>query len=392
MTNSVWSAGALTLITPNGGQKWRSGDTYTIKWDEASLGGSVKIQLLKSGKLYKTIRAKTRNDGKYRWKIPSSVKSGNKYQIRIVSTKKKTISDVSDKIVTITKKSSKGKKSKSGKGKKSKSGKVLLAAGDISECKNNNSARTAEIIERYPAATVATMGDNAYKDGSKRDFKCYDRTWGKFKKRTKPTLGNHEYRTPNARGYFGYFGKRAGQRGNGYYSYRLGSWTMIALNSICREVVGGCAKGSPQYQWLKETLSQNKTKCALAYMHHPWVSSGVHGRTVTIKPLVELLYKNGVDVVLSGHDHMYERFARLSPDERLDNRRGMRQFVVGTGGRALKTQEKLRNIDKRHKHTQERNRKTHGVLKLNLSENSYRWEFIAVKEHKFSDKGMTFCH
>ena len=99
-----------------------------------------------------------------------------------------------------------------------------------------------------------------------------------------------------------------------------------------------------------------------------------------------------MDVVLSGHDHMYERFARLSPDERLDNRRGMRQFVVGTGGRALKTQEKLRNIDKRHKHTQERNRKTHGVLKLNLSENSYRWEFIAVKEHKFSDEGMTFCH
>ena len=167
---------------------------------------------------------------------------------------------------------------------------------------------------------------------------------------------------------------------------------MIALNSICREVVGGCAKGSPQYQWLKEPLSQNKTKWTLAYMHHPWVSSGAHGRTITIKPMVELLYNSGVDIVLSGHDHMYERFARLSPDERLDNRRGMRQFVVGTGGRALKTQEKLRNIDKRHKHTQERNRKTHGVLKLTLSENSYRWEFIAVKQHKFSDKGMTFCH
>jgi hypothetical protein len=380
----AWSAETLTLITPNGGQKWRSGDAYTIKWDTANLGGSVKIQLLKAGKPYKTIRAKTRNDGKYRWKVPSSVKSGNKYQIKIVLTKNKTISDSSDKNVAITKKLSKKKKSKSGK--------VLLAAGDISECKNDNSARTAKIIQRYPTATVATMGDNAYKDGSKRDFKCYDRTWGAFKSRTKPTPGNHEYRTPNASGYFRYFGKRAGQRGKGYYSYQLGAWTVVALNSVCREVVGGCAKGSPQYQWLKETLSKNKTKCTLVYMHHPWVSSGVHGRTVPIKPMVELLYNNGVDVILSGHDHMYERFARLGPDERLDNRRGIRQFVVGTGGRALKTQEKLRNIDKRHKHTQERNRKTHGVLKLNLNENSYRWEFIAVKEHKFSDKGMSFCH
>ena len=111
-----------------------------------------------------------------------------------------------------------------------------------------------------------------------------------------------------------------------------------------------------------------------------------------IKPLVELLYKHGADVILSGHDHIYERLARQSPDERLDNRRGMRQFVVGTGGRELKTQEKLRNIDKRLKNTEARSRKTHGVLKLNLSENSYRWEFLAVKEHKFSDKGMAFCH
>ena len=389
MADPVWSAGSLILITPNGEQKWKSGDTYTIKWDKANAGRYVKIQLLKSGKPYKIIKAKTRNDGKYRWKIPSSVKSGNKYQIRIVSTKKKTISDSSDKNVTITKKRSKKKKSKSGK--------VLLAAGDISECKNNNSARTAEIIKRYPTATVATMGDNAYKDGSKRDFKCYDKTWGKFKKRTKPTPGNHEYRTPNARGYFGYFGKRAGQRGKGYYSYKLGAWTIIALNSVpcvqSREAhVAGCAKGSPQYEWLKETLSKSNTKCTLAYMHHPWVSSGVHGRTKAIRPLVDLLYKHGVDVVLSGHDHIYERLARQNPDERLDNRRGMRQFVVGTGGRELKTQEKLRNIDKRHKNTQARSRKTHGVLKLNLSENSYRWEFIAVKEHKFSDKGMSLCH
>ena len=374
---------AMTAIQPNGGESWKPGKKHLIKWSKANAGKYVKIQLLKSGKPYKTIQAKTKNDGKYRWEIPSSVKSGSEYQIKIISTTKKTISDVSDKTFEIN--------------KKSNSSNVLLAAGDISECKNDNSAKTAEIIERYPRATVATMGDNAYKDGSKRDFKCYDRTWGKFKKRTKPTPGNHEYRTPNARGYFGYFGKRAGQRGKGYYSYRLGSWTMIALNSVpcvqSREAhVAGCAKGSPQYEWLKETLSKSNTKCTLAYMHHPWVSSGVHGRTKAIRPLVDLLYTHGVDVVLSGHDHIYERLARQNPDERLDNRRGMRQFVVGTGGRELKTQEKLRNIDKPLKNSETRTRKTHGVLKLNLSENSYRWDFLAVKEHKFSDKGMEFCH
>ena len=122
------------------------------------------------------------------------------------------------------------------------------------------------------------------------------------------------------------------------------------------------------------------------------MSSGVHGKTIAIRPLVDLLYKNGVDVVLSGHDHIYERLARQNLDERLDNRRGMRQFVVGTGGRELKTQEKLRNIDKPLKNSETRTRKTHGVLKLNPSEGSYRWEFLAVKEHKFSDKGMAFCH
>jgi hypothetical protein len=381
MANSVWSEEVLTLTTPNDKQQWKTGETYTIRWNKGSTeaGSHVKIQLLRRGKPYKIIKAKTKNDGKHRWKVPSSVKSGKGYQIKITSTAKKSVSDLSNKRFSIT------------------DGSLLLAAGDISECKNNNSAKTAKIIERYPTATVATMGDNAYKDGSKKDFECYDRTWGKFKDRTNPTLGNHEYRTTNASGYFRYFGKRAGQRGKGYYSYKLGSWTIVALNTVpCVQNridhPGGCTKDSLQYQWLKETLSQSKSKCALAYMHHPWVSSGVHGRTAAIRPIVDLLYEHGVDVVLSGHDHIYERLARQSPDGRLDNQRGMRQFVVGTGGRELKTQEKLRNIDKPLKNSETRSRKTHGVLKLDLREDSYQWEFIAVKEHKFSDEGIDLCH
>ena len=143
-SNPVWSAGALTLITSKDKQKWKSGEAYIIKWDNRNAGNYVKIQLLKSGKPYKTIRVKTKNDGKHRWKIPSSVKSGSGYQIKITSTTKKTISDTSDKIFKITKKSSKTKKSKSSK--------VLLAAGDISECAKPYSARTAKIIERYPNA------------------------------------------------------------------------------------------------------------------------------------------------------------------------------------------------------------------------------------------------
>ena len=144
----------------------------------------------------------------------------------------------------------------------------LLVAGDISECAKPYSARTAEIIKRYPDAVVATLGDIAYPDGAKEDFECYDKTWGAFKDRTRPAPGNHDYRTAKAIEYFNYFGSRAGARNKGYYRYSLGAWNVIVLNSNC-DHIGGCGKGSRQYRWLKKALSKSQTPCTLAYMHHP---------------------------------------------------------------------------------------------------------------------------
>lgn len=261
---------------------------------------------------------------------------------------------------------------------------MLLAAGDIVECSSGDSQLTADIIKRFPAATVVTLGDNAYPDGGKEDFQCYEKTWGKFKQRTRPSAGNHDYATRNAQGYFNYFGSRAGDSDKGYYTYELGSWSMIALNSNCG-YIGGCGKGSPQYRWLNKILSQSQARCTLAYMHHPWRSSGPSGPTEMVEPLVELLYENGADVVLSGHDHIYERFAPQRVDGRADNQRGMRQFVVGTGGSG-----RLYRVDGPLDNSEVWNNEMSGVLKLNLNKNHYTWEFLGVKE-VFVDKGEDNC-
>ena len=261
---------------------------------------------------------------------------------------------------------------------------VLLAVGDIVECSSGNSQLTADIIKLYPTATVATLGDNVYEVGSKEEFECYDKTWGKFKLRTNPSVGNHEYETANAKGYFDYFSSRVGDSDKGYYTYQLGSWRMIALNSNC-EYNGGCGTNSPQYRWLNKILSKSQERCALAYMHNPWRSSGPHGPSESIKPLIELLYEHGADVVLSGHDHIYERFSLQDPHGRADKRRGMRQFVVGTGGRFL------HEIDEPLNNSEVRNNEVHGILKLNLNENLYTWEFLGVKEGVV-DKGESKCH
>ena len=260
----------------------------------------------------------------------------------------------------------------------------LLAAGDISECGKPYSARTAKIIDSYPNAEIATLGDNAYKDGSKGDFECYDKTWGKFKERTRPSSGNHDYRTAKAKGYFDYFGSRAGARNKGYYRYSLGDWNVIVLNSNC-DHIGGCGKDSRQYRWLKKELSKRQTTCTLAYMHHPWRSSGLHGSTAQIQALGDLLFERGVDVLLSGHDHIYERFAPQRPDGSIDSQGGLRQFVIGTGGR-----EKLYPIDNVLRNSEVRNNKSHGVLKLDLRSTSYLWKFISVGDG-FTDKGTGRC-
>ncbi len=263
---------------------------------------------------------------------------------------------------------------------------VLVAAGDIARCGEPGAAATAALLAELPG-TVATLGDNAYRAGSRRDFAdCYEPTWGAEKGRTRPVLGNHEYGTREARGYFGYFGDAAGERGKGYYSYDLGAWHVVALNSNCDEV-GGCAAGSPQEQWLRADLAAHPAACTLAYWRHPVFSSGAeHGGEPTVRPLWDALAEAGADVVLGGHEHNYERFAPQAPDGRADEAYGIREFVVGTGGAGhYPIGDPLPN-------SEARNDDTFGVLALTLRPDGYDWAFVPVSGGAFTDAGSAPCH
>jgi hypothetical protein len=266
---------------------------------------------------------------------------------------------------------------------------VVVAAGDIADCRTEGDDATARLVGSIDASTVLTLGDNAYPDGSSEDFEeCYDPTWGRFKNRTKPVPGNHEYDTRGAEGYFDYFGKAAGDPDQGYYSYNLGQWHLVALNSNCEEVLGGCEASSAQVRWLKADLAANKDKsCTLAYMHHPRVSSGEHGNTHYVKPLWEALHEAGAEVALSGHEHNYERFAPQNPAKKADPERGIRQFVVGTGGGKghYPIVDPIAN-------SEVHNDDTYGVLKLTLHPKSYEWRFVPVEGGTFSDSGNARCH
>src|SRR5262245_2996558 len=210
-------------------------------------------------------------------------------------------------------------------------GMILAAAGDIATCMSDGDEATAQLLDRLDGIVV-TLGDHAYEAGTPIEFAaCYDPSWGRHKARTRPTPGNHDYLTPGASGYFEYFGAPAGDPRRGYYSYDLGAWRVIALNSNCDEI-GGCGAGSPQERWLREELAANPRRCTLAYWHHPRFSSGPHGSDPGYDAFWRALYERGTEIVLVGHDHTYERFAPQRPDGTRDPARGIRQFVVGTGG------------------------------------------------------------
>ena len=217
---------------------------------------------------------------------------------------------------------------------------------------------------------------------------CYDLSWGLFKWRTRPVPGNREYYIEEAKGYFDYFGEAAGEPGKGYYSYHLGDWHLLALNSNCEEV-GGCDASSAQVRWLKADLAANKEKiCTLAYMHHPRFSSGeMNGNTYEVRPLWETLYEAGADVVLSAHEHNYERFAPQNPRGREDPEGGIRQFVVGTGGG--KGTYPIRDPIP---HSEVHDDETYGVLKLTLRAESYEWRFVPAEGGAFTDSGSARCH
>ena len=268
---------------------------------------------------------------------------------------------------------------------------VLVGAGDIASCQDPEGAQaTAKLIEQIPG-TVFAAGDLAYERGSAAEFKnCYGPAWGRFKDRTKPALGNHEYVEPTAGAYFEYWGAQAGPRGKGYYSFDLGGWHIVALNTNCyAKDLGGCGEGSKQEKWLKEDLAEHPKACIIAYGHHALFSSGVfqkHAVHPELKPFWQDLYAAHADLVLAGHEHSYERFAPQDPDGQADPEHGIREIVVGTGGRSHDL------LGFAAPNSEVRDWQTYGVLRLTLAPGSYTWEFIPVEGELFRDSGSGVCH
>lgn len=262
---------------------------------------------------------------------------------------------------------------------------TLIAAGDIASCNSSGDEATAALLDSLEG-TVITLGDNAYESGLAAEYAdCYDPTWGRVKARTRPVPGNHEYVTGNAAGYYDYFGAAAGDPTKGYYSYDLGSWHIIALNTQCG-FIGHCYAGSPQEQWLRADLQAHPASCTLAYWHQPRFTSGVHGSNPKYDAFWQALYEAGVDVVLNGHDHDYERFAPQNPSGLLDIERGIREFVVGSGGKSHSS------LFTPIANSEVREGDTYGVLKLTLHATSYDWEFVPVAGSTFGDGGSGSCH
>ena len=262
---------------------------------------------------------------------------------------------------------------------------VLVGAGDIAGCSSAGDEATAKLLDGIPG-TVFTAGDNAYGNGTAAEFaNCYGPSWGRHRGRTRPSPGNHDYNTAGAAGYYGYFGASAGDPAKGYYSYDIGSWHVVAVNSSC-SAVGGCGAGSPQERWLRADLAASTKPCTVAYWHHPLFTSGSHAPSTEMRPIFQALYDNNAEVVVSGHNHQYERFAPQAPNGALDSARGVREFVAGMGGishysfGAIQPNSQARNSD------------TYGVLKLTLHANSYDWQFVPEAGRTYTDSGSTACH
>jgi acid phosphatase type 7 len=312
---------------------------------------------------------------------------------------------------------------------------TLVGAGDIASCYARDDEHTAKLINNVlrdltPDATlpalnrarVVTLGDNAYFNGTRAQFaNCYDNHrlsfgtrydssrpawWGQFKGRTMPTLGNHEYLNSTdpalkSKPYFDYFGAQNGfklpaapvpspglTKGKGYYAYNLGSWHIVALNSNCSYV--SCSSKSAQAQWLRNNLASHRARCTLAYMHHPLYATGTLGLEPRVKPLWQILYEHGAEVILNGHDHRYERLARIDPNDNPDPKHGIRPLIVGTGGdpgsgttQTNEPNSQLKIFGKA------------GILRMGLSETSYSWKFVALDgtaNGKVMDSGTESCH
>jgi acid phosphatase type 7 len=262
--------------------------------------------------------------------------------------------------------------------------------GTSSRCRQKY---TSDLLVDAGLTAVLPLGDIQYECGGYSAFlAAYDPTWGRVKAITRPAIGNHEVHTSGgsgcaagAAGYFRYFGAAAGDPSKGYYSYDLGAWHLIALNSNCSFV--SCSASSSQAQWLRQDLAAHPTRCTLAYWHHPRFTSGTNSPgSSSIKPLFQALYDYGADVVLVGHDHHYERFAPQNPSGARDLATGIREFLVGTGGRGFHP------VNTILPNSEVRNNVTFGVLKLALHPAGYDWQFVPEAGASFRDSGSQMCH
>jgi 3',5'-cyclic AMP phosphodiesterase CpdA len=257
----------------------------------------------------------------------------------------------------------------------------IVAAGDIAGCWWRSDEATARLLDHI-GGVVMPLGDAVYSNGTTGQFAdCYGPTWGRHKARTRPAIGNHDARTEHGGPYYDYFGAAAGPRGKGWYSFDVDGWHVVVLNSE-----GDTRPESEQVTWLREDLRAHPARCTLAAMHRPRFSSGEHGDSERVKSLFAALYEGHVDVLLSGHDHVYERFKPQDPAGRLEPGRGVRQFVVGTGGAPFYDfRAKLDPNSEVHQN------RVHGVLRLVFHPDGYDWEFVGVGTG-FSDTGSDRCH
>jgi hypothetical protein len=262
---------------------------------------------------------------------------------------------------------------------------VLVGAGDIGDCASPGDEATAKLIEGIDG-TVFTAGDNAYPSGTGEQFsQCYNPSWGQFRSRTRPAVGNHDWETKGAIGYLGYFGPAATNAdGRTWYSYDLGTWHVIVLDANCVKVEG-CDARSAQGRWLAADLAASTARCTVAIWHQPRFSSGEHGDDPGVAPFWDALYGASADVVINGHDHDYERFKPQTPAGAADFDRGVREFVVGTGGTPL------RPFASNKPNSDIRAAVSFGVLKLTLHPTGYDWAFISTTGI-FSDSGSASCH
>jgi acid phosphatase type 7 len=269
---------------------------------------------------------------------------------------------------------------------------VIAAAGDIacdptaSNFSACNTQATSDLLVGSGLAAVLTLGDHQDDDGVPEKYQvAYDPTWGRLKAITHPVPGDDDYATPGAAGYYNYFGEMAGPGNRGYYSYDIGTWHVIALNSNCSQI-GGCQPGSPQERWLRADLAAHRNRCVLAYWHEPRFSSGPHGNNQALRSFWNLLYTARADVVLNAHGHHYERFAPQNPFGAPDPARGIRQFVVGTGGTLPQAvNQPVPNSEVLHTGDA-------GILELTLHPDGYDWWFVPAGGARFSDAGSGACH